>query len=67
MTMTPEELEAWRVAYVASVEDGSLQAEIDAHLDPRWLAEYGDASWRAALACSGYGSPPSPDLVEGPE
>jgi hypothetical protein len=66
MTSTPEELEADRLAFVASVEDGSLRARVDAKVDPEWNAKYGDASWEAALMCIGYGpigpsEPPKPD------
>jgi hypothetical protein len=59
MTMTPEEIEADRLAFVASVEDGSLRAKIDAKVDPEWEAKFGDASWEAALTVIGYG--PLPD------
>jgi len=60
MTMTPEEIEADRIAFVASVEDGSLRAKIDAEVDPEWGAKYSDASWEAALVVSGYGPLPKP-------
>jgi len=59
--MTKDELEAWRLAFVASVEDGSLRAECEANSDPAWEAQYGDAAWEAALVVSGYG--PLPEAV----
>jgi len=42
----------------ALIEDGSLRAEMDAQIDPAWLAKYGDSSWAAALAVIGYGPQP---------
>ena len=63
MTMTPEELEAWRIAFVASIEDGSLRAEQDSKLDPEWLAKYGDASWDAAMVVGGILAPWDPLLT----
>jgi hypothetical protein len=63
MTSTPEELEAWRLAFVASVEDGSLRAKVDAKVDPEWNAKYGDSSWDAALVVSGFCAPWDPILT----
>ena len=55
--MTSEELKAWGEAYVASLEDGSQRAEIEAKviadLGPEWWAEYGEAAWETAQIVSG--------------
>ncbi|HEY5484478.1 MAG TPA: hypothetical protein VIK31_11830 [Propionibacteriaceae bacterium] len=57
MTMTPGELKAWGEAYVASLEDGSQRAKIEARviaeLGPEWNAEYGEAAWETAQIVSG--------------
>jgi hypothetical protein len=60
---TREEFDAWQAEYVASVEDGSLRAEMDAKMDPEWVARYGDASWDAMLVVSGYCSAWDPILT----
>ena len=62
MTMTPEELEADRLAFVASIEDGSLRARVDAKIDPEWNAEHGDASWEAAMFVIGMGPARPPEV-----
>ncbi len=49
---------------LASIEDGSLRAEIDAKMDPEWNAKYGDAAWDNALILIGY--EPSPDAAQTP-
>jgi hypothetical protein len=57
--MTPEELEAWRLAYVASVEDGSLRAELDAKAAAKGGPPATDREWETALVVSGYGPLPT--------
>jgi hypothetical protein len=62
-TATKEEFDRWQAEYVAAVEDGSLRAEMDAEMDPEWVARYGDASWDAMLVVSGYCAPWDPILT----
>jgi hypothetical protein len=67
VTMAPEELKAWGAAYVASLEDGSqrakIEAEVIAKLGAEWWAEYGEAAWETAMIVSGdwpaSGKPPT--------
>jgi len=47
----------------AAIEDGSFRAETDAELDPKWVAQYGDAAWDAALVVSGHCAPWDPLLT----
>lgn len=51
--MTDAEIDAHVAEFVRSIEDGSLRRECEARVDPDWLATYGDAAWRAALAQMG--------------
>jgi hypothetical protein len=62
-TVSTEEWAAWMADYVASVKDGSLRAEMEADLDPEWVAKYGDASWDAFLVVSGFCSQWDPLLT----
>lgn len=32
----------------------ALRQEIEADLDPEWVKEFGDASWKAALTVMGF-------------
>ncbi len=49
--------------FIASIEDRSLRASIEAGLHPAWVATYGDASWEAAMAITG-GPPPTDKALE---
>ena len=41
----------------------ALRAEIEAELDPAWVARYGEASWRAALVVFGMADPQTGELL----